>query len=260
MPKVRSQRSISRAHTTSVKPVDRAFAVQDNAVHHVDVGALKDVPADEILHSVNADDASHPLHAPNKKERRILKHELFIERLEASRAPYSKSHARRLKRREKEQLTGRLWSLKAALPSIAPKPATTATTRTAAATAVGESSSADKEVDAAATTTCPTTSTTTTVITAATAARSGVSVKPITKPSITSDPVEAPPPPPTRRPGQIGGEGHGAPLTKSQRRRALKAERFRQPLIRSNPEFAASPFETIRTHARNTLVPHTPTT
>ena len=141
--------------------------------------------------------------------------------LEASRAPYSKSHARRLKRREKEQLTGRLWSLKAALPSIAPKSTTTttATARTAAPAAVGEGSSADKEVDAAATTTS-----TTTVITAATAAGSGVSVKPITKskqPSITSDPVEAPPPPPTRRPGQIGGEGHGAPLTKSQRRRAL---------------------------------------
>jgi hypothetical protein len=37
-----------------------------------------------ILHSVNADeDASHPppQHAPNKKERRILKHELFIERM-----------------------------------------------------------------------------------------------------------------------------------------------------------------------------------
>jgi hypothetical protein len=35
-----------------------------------------------------------------------------------------------------------------------------------------------------------------------------------------------------------------------------KAERFRQPLIRSNPEFAGNPFETIRTHARNTLIPH----
>jgi hypothetical protein len=42
-------------------------------------------------------------------------------------------------------------------------------------------------------------------------------VKP-TKP-ITSDPLEAPPPRPSR-PGQIG-EGNGAPLTRSQRRRAL---------------------------------------
>jgi hypothetical protein len=37
-----------------------------------------------------------------------------------------------------------------------------------------------------------------------------------------------------------------------------KAECFRQPLIRSNPEFAANPFEIIRTHARNTLASHQP--
>lgn len=46
-PKVRSQRSISRAHTASVKPVNRTFAAQDNAVRHVDVGALKDVSVRE---------------------------------------------------------------------------------------------------------------------------------------------------------------------------------------------------------------------
>jgi len=101
-PKVRSQRSISRAHTTSVNPVNRTFAAQDNAVQHVDVGALKDVSvrepkvyllernltdtstrkADEILHSVNADDASRPpQQTPNKKDRRVLKHELFVERM-----------------------------------------------------------------------------------------------------------------------------------------------------------------------------------
>jgi len=232
-----------------VKPVNRTFAAQDNAVQHVDVGALKDVPADAILHSVNADeDASHapPQHAPNKKERRILKHELFIERLEASRAPYSKSHARRLKRREKEELTaGGLGSLKAALPSIAP------TTRTTAATTIGGSSAG--QMDAAATTN-------TTTATAA-AIIDDASVKPInnelkSKSKQPTDQLEMPPPPPTPRPGQIG-ESHDAPLMRSQRRRrALKAERFRQPLIRSNPEFAANPFETIRTHARNTLVSH----
>jgi hypothetical protein len=46
-PKVRSQRSISRAHTASVKPVNRTFAAQDNAVQHIDVGALKDVSVRE---------------------------------------------------------------------------------------------------------------------------------------------------------------------------------------------------------------------
>lgn len=125
--------------------------------------------------------------------------------LEASRAPYSKSHARRLKRKEKEQLTGRLGSLKAALPSIAPT-----ATRTAAT--VDERSA--EEADAAAATNTHANTTTTT----ATAAGGGATVKPPTKP-ITSDPLEAPPPRPSR-PGQIG-EGKGAPLTRSQRRRAL---------------------------------------
>jgi len=249
MPKVRSQRSISRAHATSVKPVNRTFAAQDNAVQFVDVGALKDVPADEILHSVTVDDPSCPPQqhepAPNKKERRILKHELFIERLEASRAPYSKSHSRRLKRREKEQLTaGGLGSLKAALPSIAPTRRTTTTTTAATIIiGLGDRSAGEPDPDAAA----------------ATAAVKPIIMSNDNKKLKSKQQSEVPPPPTTRRPGQIG-EGNGAPLVRSQRRRALKAERFRQPLIRSNPEFAANPFETIRIHARNTLVPHKPTT
>lgn len=260
MPKVRSQRSISRAHTTSVKAVNRMFAAQDNAVQHVDVGALKDVSADEILHSVNADDDTSPQHVPNKKERRILKHELFIERLEASRAPYSKSHARRLKRKEKEELTtGGLGSLKAALPSIAPT-----RTRTTAATIIGVGDSSAGELDAAATTN--TTTATTTAATIVDAFVKPINNKLNSKSKQTTDRLEMMPPRPTTTttatapPGQIG-EGYGTPLMKSQRRRrALTAERFRQPLIRSNPDFTANPFETIRTHARNTLVPHRPPT
>ena len=71
------------------------------------------------------------------------------------------------------------------------------------------------------------------------------------------------------------GEGKGAPLTKSQRKKALyelprsfrsswmlmtvfcrQAERMRIPLILANPEFSTNPFKTIRTHAQNTLVKH----
>jgi hypothetical protein len=128
--------------------------------------------------------------------------------LEASRAPYSKSHARRLKRREKEELTaGGLGSLKAALPSIAP------TTRTTAATTIGGSSAG--QMDAAATTN-------TTTATAA-AIIDDASVKPInnelkSKSKQPTDQLEMPPPPPTPRPGQIG-ESHDAPLMRSQRRR-----------------------------------------
>jgi len=56
-------------------------------------------------------------------------------------------------------------------------------------------------------------------------------------------------------PGQIG-EGKQAPLRNSQRKRALQTERLRIPLILSNPEYAANPFKTIRTHAQNTLIKH----
>ncbi|KAI9457731.1 ribosome biogenesis protein SLX9-domain-containing protein [Russula earlei] len=252
MPKVRSRRSISRAHTTSVKLVDRPFAIQDNAVQHIDVGTLKDASAEELLHSVNESASSEQ--APNKKERRILKHELFIQRLEASRAPYSKSHARRLKRRERERLgaVGDLTSLRAALPSVA-------SLAEAAADGGGARSAGKKAIDAAATASTS----------SAAIAGEGVldddgaaSPKFVAKSNssatatITPDARVAPQ---STRPGMIG-EGRGNPLSRSQRRRALKAERFRQPLIRSNPEFAANPFATIQTHAQNTLVPHFSTT
>ncbi|KAI0094985.1 ribosome biogenesis protein SLX9-domain-containing protein [Irpex rosettiformis] len=56
-------------------------------------------------------------------------------------------------------------------------------------------------------------------------------------------------------PGFIG-EGKHAPLSKSQRKKALQAERMRIPLILSTPEFSSNPFRTIRTHAQNTLIKH----
>ncbi|OBZ80039.1 hypothetical protein A0H81_00893 [Grifola frondosa] len=59
------------------------------------------------------------------------------------------------------------------------------------------------------------------------------------------------------KPGQIG-EGKGVPLSKAQRKRALQVERMRVPMILSNPEFTLNPFQTIRTHAQNTLLKHQP--
>ncbi|KAJ8084132.1 hypothetical protein PM082_002899 [Marasmius tenuissimus] len=64
-------------------------------------------------------------------------------------------------------------------------------------------------------------------------------------------------PPPKTKPGQIG-EGKGATLSKQQRKRVLQAERMRHPLILQNPQFSSNPFQTIRTHAQNTLVKHEP--
>jgi len=49
------------------------------------------------------------------------------------------------------------------------------------------------------------------------------------------------------------GESKGVPLTKTQRKRVLETEKLRHPLILTNPQYAANPFQTIRTHAQNTL-------
>ncbi|KAG7099322.1 hypothetical protein E1B28_001180 [Marasmius oreades] len=57
--------------------------------------------------------------------------------------------------------------------------------------------------------------------------------------------------------GQIG-EGKGATLSGQQRKRVFQTERMRHPLILSNSHFSSNPFQTIRTHAENTLVKHSP--
>ncbi|CDO76613.1 hypothetical protein BN946_scf184868.g27 [Trametes cinnabarina] len=62
---------------------------------------------------------------------------------------------------------------------------------------------------------------------------------------------------PKPKPGQIG-EGKGVPLNENQRKKALQLERMRIPLILATPEFATNPFQTIRTHAQNTLIKHNP--
>ncbi|KAI0814856.1 ribosome biogenesis protein SLX9-domain-containing protein [Irpex lacteus] len=53
-----------------------------------------------------------------KKEKQAVKHELFLQRLEQSRSPYSKSHERRLKRKAREQVAGGLKDITAALAEL----------------------------------------------------------------------------------------------------------------------------------------------
>jgi len=55
--------------------------------------------------------------------------------------------------------------------------------------------------------------------------------------------------------GKIG-KGTSSTLSTSQRKRQLELERLRHPLILANPNFASNPFQTIRTHAQNTLIAH----
>jgi len=53
--------------------------------------------------------------------------------------------------------------------------------------------------------------------------------------------------------GKIG-KGNSSTLSKAQRKRLLELERLRHPLILANPDFTSNPFQTIRTHAQNTLI------
>ncbi|KAJ7361623.1 ribosome biogenesis protein SLX9-domain-containing protein [Mycena albidolilacea] len=203
MPKDRRKRV--GGHEPSVKLVKRQFAVQDNAVEHVDIGGALEQSAVELL--ADSQDPQDTAPVLKKKEKQQLKREALLERLESSHSPYSKSHSRRLKRKAKEQLAGGdLDAIQMALAAV------------------------DDDAEA-----------------------------PELLPPDDSMTEDAPQPKQKKqkpKPGQIG-EGKSAPLSKAQRKRALEMEKLRHPLILANPEFSSNPFETIRIHAQNTLLPVT---
>jgi len=62
-------------------------------------------------------------------------------------------------------------------------------------------------------------------------------------------------PKPQTKLGTIG-KSSSSTLSKTQRKRVLELERLRHPHILTNSEFSSNPFETIRTHAQNTLLTH----
>ncbi|KAG5648084.1 hypothetical protein DXG03_007119 [Asterophora parasitica] len=196
MPKERRRRS--GAHEPSVRLAKREFAVQDNAVEHINIGDAIEATGTEILESLST---SEPRPVLKKKEKLQAKHEAFLERLETFNSPYSKSHARRVKRKAKEQIANGLSDMQDAIAAL------------------------DDEIP--------------------TPVRESV--------KNTAEASQDPPPKAHVKPGMIG-EGKKEPLSKSQRKRALQMEQVRHPLILSNPDFAANPFQTIRTHAQNTLV------
>ncbi|KXN89921.1 hypothetical protein AN958_04925 [Leucoagaricus sp. SymC.cos] len=99
----KERRSRIGTHKPSVKLHKRAFAVQENAVEHVDIGAAAEASGNEILASL---ESSSGLQELSKKEKQALKREAFLHKLGALKTPYSKSHTRREKRKAKEQLAG----------------------------------------------------------------------------------------------------------------------------------------------------------
>ncbi|KAJ3570249.1 hypothetical protein NP233_g4521 [Leucocoprinus birnbaumii] len=216
-PKERRSRTATRIHEPSVKLSKRTFAIQDNAVEHVEIGAAAAASGNEILAALDTTPA--PQDALTKKDKQMIKRETFLHKLGVLKTPYSKSHARREKRKAKEQLAGSgLNEIQAILSTIA------ADEDEAAAAGQSDESANKRNNDDSN--------------------------------SMETDQQAGKARSKTQQKARKIGEGKSVPLSKNQRKRALQTEMFRQPLIRSNPEFAKNPFATIRTHAQNTLIKH----
>ncbi|KAG8219904.1 ribosome biogenesis protein SLX9-domain-containing protein [Butyriboletus roseoflavus] len=106
------------AHQPSAKLSKRRFAVQEDAVETVEIGAADsvEVSGHNILESLNAAPA-----IVSKKEKQQLKHEAFIDRIKSSTAPYSKTQRRRFNRKQREQLGGGLGSIEAVISALEEK-------------------------------------------------------------------------------------------------------------------------------------------
>ncbi|KZV94096.1 hypothetical protein EXIGLDRAFT_525598 [Exidia glandulosa HHB12029] len=114
MPKERLKRT--RQHAPSASLPTRKLAA-DHATEHVELGALADASGAEILSSLSAPDIEAPV---SKKQKQREKHDAWMERLQASQAPYSKSHSRRLKRKAKESLNTDMNDMQAVLSGMEP--------------------------------------------------------------------------------------------------------------------------------------------
>ncbi|KAF8666627.1 Ribosome biogenesis protein SLX9 [Rhizoctonia solani] len=80
------------------------------------------VAANELLSAAITQPTNAPkalTHIPTKKEKKQAKHERLIQRLAAGASPYSKSHNRRVKRKQKTALSTDLQSVQDALNTIA---------------------------------------------------------------------------------------------------------------------------------------------
>ncbi|KAL1749093.1 ribosome biogenesis protein SLX9-domain-containing protein [Schizophyllum fasciatum] len=126
MPKASRRRTAAHDPSAKFTLAQRPFAVDDNAVEHVEIGAAPDASAQEILASMNE---PAPTNLIKKKEKLQAKKEAFLQRLESSHSPYSKSHERRLKRKAREQLASGMGEMQAvvdALEDAQPAPQTIA--------------------------------------------------------------------------------------------------------------------------------------
>jgi len=103
----------SSGHAPSVKLVHRHFALPEVAVGQLSSLETSSTSANEILHDLSQEGIPG-----TKKAKRQRKHEEFLDRLQSTNAPYSKSHAKRLKAKAKESLTAALGDMDHVLDAI----------------------------------------------------------------------------------------------------------------------------------------------
>ncbi|KAH7883693.1 ribosome biogenesis protein SLX9-domain-containing protein [Phlebopus sp. FC_14] len=109
----RERRARARVHEPSVKLPKRKFALEDNAVETVKVGAAADASGQEILQSLDGKSL-----VGTKKEKSQLKREAFLDRLKSSTTPYSKTQRLRFNRHRREQVGGGLGEIEAAISTL----------------------------------------------------------------------------------------------------------------------------------------------
>ncbi|KAF8689149.1 Ribosome biogenesis protein SLX9, partial [Rhizoctonia solani] len=121
MPKDRRGK-LSQRHQPSAKTASRIFAVSEDQTERIDREDIQELPANELLSAAITQPTNAPkalTHIPTKKEKQQAKHERLIQRLAAGASPYSKSHNRRVKRKQKTALSTDLQSVQNALNTIA---------------------------------------------------------------------------------------------------------------------------------------------
>ncbi|KAG8966078.1 hypothetical protein FRC03_012562 [Tulasnella sp. 419] len=119
MPKAKAHRTSITKHSPSARPSDRRLATPSGKFEHVEIGAMAHASGVEILASIRKD--FDPVPAITKKEKLQIKHQAFLERLGSSDAPYSKSHQRREKRKQKEALVTDFADVNAAMDAVVSK-------------------------------------------------------------------------------------------------------------------------------------------
>ncbi|CUA76069.1 hypothetical protein RSOLAG22IIIB_02076 [Rhizoctonia solani] len=113
---------LTQRHQSSAKTASRIFAVPEEQTEKISHDDLSGSSANEILRTTIAQPTGAPkapVYTPTKKEKQQTKHERFLQRLAISASPYSKSHNRRLKRKQKATLSTDLQSVQKVLNTIA---------------------------------------------------------------------------------------------------------------------------------------------